>query len=212
MNKSKIEIVKPPWALKGSGLILVYKSIQMENQPVKGNYLGGPAVLMLVDYQSSPVGPYKELLFIPGRYDFGVKTGYQISYIRVSSDESTGNGIQNWGIPKKTGAFTVLSESNQKKWNMEDESEIVDCTFSHGRLAIPVFTKPLPYRLVQNMGEKLFITRPEASGTMTWAKLQNFKTNIPALHALNSTKPLLSVYVKNFRMVFPAPEILPYVF
>jgi acetoacetate decarboxylase len=60
---------------------------------------------MLVDYEQSPVGPYQELLFIPGRFQFGRRRYYMVTQIYVSTQVSVENGQENWGIPKQLAQF-----------------------------------------------------------------------------------------------------------
>ncbi len=108
-----MEIIKPrtyyppPWNLKGEGIIIVYnfKKEWIEKNGLltldkSGDYRGGLGFVMLVNYHESPVGPYKELLIIPGKYNPHKRQ--VISHIFVDSHGSTENGRYNWGIPKKT--------------------------------------------------------------------------------------------------------------
>lgn len=71
-----------------------------------GTFTGGPAVLMLLDYATSPVGPYRELLLIPGTFTVSGKTYLRVSHIYVSSTASVVNARRNWGIPKRLAVFT----------------------------------------------------------------------------------------------------------
>ena len=72
-----------PWQLKGEGVILTYlfKKAWVEEYgflPVylRGNFQGGLGFVMIVNYHESPVGAYKELLFIPGKFSH---TGKSVS-------------------------------------------------------------------------------------------------------------------------------------
>jgi len=101
------QLIFPPWKLEGRGIILLYNLKKSCLSPylstIDAHHLGGFSVLMLVDYQTSPIGPYHELLFIPGKFRMGKTSGYHISFIRVSTEISTINGTHHWAIPKKTG-------------------------------------------------------------------------------------------------------------
>ncbi|KIK69050.1 hypothetical protein GYMLUDRAFT_633942 [Collybiopsis luxurians FD-317 M1] len=63
-------------------------------------------LMLLVRYAASPVGPYDELIYVPGKwvYDDGMK-GFRITTIYVSSNASVFNGRQNWNIPKHLANF-----------------------------------------------------------------------------------------------------------
>ena len=67
-----------PWHLTGRGFILMYRfqdSFIRENcflpEEWKETKWSGMGYVMLVDYQDTPVGPYKELLVIPGKSRLG---------------------------------------------------------------------------------------------------------------------------------------------
>ncbi|KAI5803930.1 hypothetical protein EDC01DRAFT_726289 [Geopyxis carbonaria] len=82
--------------------------------PSSGAFTGGLGVVMLVRYSSSPVGPYDELMLIPGAFTVPA-TGerkQRITRIYVSSAASTLNGRRNWNIPKSVAAFKFLGPRN----------------------------------------------------------------------------------------------------
>lgn len=74
---------------------------------------GGLASVQILRYRSSPVGPYDELLIVPGKFshttnDNGVlvnKKNLRVSRIYVSQKESCYNGRKNWNIPKELARF-----------------------------------------------------------------------------------------------------------
>jgi hypothetical protein len=110
--KDENEIACAPWKLTGNGYILLYrftKAFVAEHGFLadfqKEKFVSGWGAVMLVDYQSSPVGPYHELLFIPGLFSFNKKKVFSISKIYVSTQSSVVNGIENWGIPKEFAEF-----------------------------------------------------------------------------------------------------------
>lgn len=90
-----------PWILHGRGLVfpcMLPKETAMQysayaedpNELVK--FVGGiGAAFILVNYTDSPVGPYKELVFVPGMYQYfdsvagKVKTAHGISRIWVDN-------------------------------------------------------------------------------------------------------------------------------
>ncbi len=63
---------------------------------------------MALDYASSDAGPYRELLYIPGRTSVQLPKrigGHSISHIYVTTAMSRDSGEENWGIPKQLGAI-----------------------------------------------------------------------------------------------------------
>ena len=69
-----MEIIKPPWKLKGDGYIILYKfnnKFLEDNRAIppflKEKRVKGYGAVMLVDYKESNVGLYQELLLITGK-------------------------------------------------------------------------------------------------------------------------------------------------
>ncbi|KAJ0423277.1 hypothetical protein BJY00DRAFT_310407 [Aspergillus carlsbadensis] len=63
--------------------------------------------VMIVRYEETDVGPYDELILIPGRAvnPHSGKAELRISTIYVSTDASVWNGRRNWNIPKHRAVF-----------------------------------------------------------------------------------------------------------
>jgi hypothetical protein len=61
---------------------------------------------------------------------------------------------------------------------------------------------------VQKANEKLLLTRPKSSGIAYWAKLKSLKIDDELFPDLSKVKPLLALHVENFKMKFPAPELI----
>ncbi|OBZ71563.1 hypothetical protein A0H81_08915 [Grifola frondosa] len=82
----------------------------------EGAFRGGMGFVMIVRYTDSPVGPYDELMMVPG--DFKNPSGTQrprISRIFVSTLASVYNGRRNWNIPKELANFTFTSNPNDHR-------------------------------------------------------------------------------------------------
>src|SRR5262245_61022490 len=111
MRQNDRQIVPPPWRLTGSGYILLYRwfprdfvAVQGQVPPaLAGSFKGGASAVMVVNYENSEVGPYRELLFIPGLFE----RGFSITRTYVSSQASVDSGRANWGIPKQLAEFDV---------------------------------------------------------------------------------------------------------
>ncbi|CAF1362267.1 unnamed protein product [Rotaria sp. Silwood1] len=111
-NMNKIKDAPAPWTLNGQVAYLfvhgsrsIQESFNENPDPIRSPFRGGIGGMLLVRYTDSPVGPYDELLFFPGCYQFGDTTYYRISQIYVSSMDSVINGRRNWSVPKKLARF-----------------------------------------------------------------------------------------------------------
>jgi hypothetical protein len=114
-----IPLSPPPWHLTGNGLVLLYRVPEKLNRergflfPYQVNgYKGWVGAVMMVDYKTSGVGPYRELLYIPGLFSLAGKLTFSISKIFVSTLESVRSGQENWGIPKDLADFSIISQDN----------------------------------------------------------------------------------------------------
>lgn len=207
----------PPWKLKGNGYIFLYhfpKSFvekfgflsDYQADRFNGDFVG---TVMLVDYATSAVGPYHELLFVPGRLDFDKKKIFSISKIYVSSQESVENGIANWGIPKELADFKITKLSEKEEIV---EVMIAGRTFFKGHLQkrsfkFPITTKFFPLKLAQKLGNDLLITNSPAKGKASFTKLLNIEVDSSHFPPISQLKPLSILAVSDFEMEFPHPEI-----
>mgnify|MGYP006140108817 FL=1 len=200
-----------PWKLKGEGIILIFKFNKdwVENHAhlpkhLVGKFRGGLGYVMLVDYHESPVGPYRELLIIPGKFR---KTKMQaITKIYVDSEASTLNGRKNWGIPKETLPFVWTKEQGRDIIGIKfGEKEVFSVEITHGGLSFPVSTSLLPIRLCQTLDKVKYYTKPFGSGWGKLAKIKNLAINPDFFPDFRGIKPLMAVKVNPFEIHFPEP-------
>ncbi|KAF8586944.1 hypothetical protein K439DRAFT_1408197 [Ramaria rubella] len=82
-----------------------------------GTFRGGlgNACVQVVRYFESPVGPYDELLYIPGKFDIPTgKAHLRVTRIYVSTEASIYNGRKNWNIPKYLARFAFTRTYPEK--------------------------------------------------------------------------------------------------
>ncbi|KAI1815457.1 hypothetical protein GGS20DRAFT_330314 [Poronia punctata] len=117
-----IEPAPAPWTLRGTvyGITLLpaspklpvkaYAPLERTSNFTEGEYVGILGMIQIVRYTESPVGPYDELLIIPGYFKYdreGHKTQkrVRVSRIYVSQKYTAWNGRTNWNIPKHLARF-----------------------------------------------------------------------------------------------------------
>ncbi|KAG8686268.1 hypothetical protein FRC09_014250 [Ceratobasidium sp. 395] len=88
---------------------------------LQATYTGGLGTIQLIRYHTSPVGPYDELLYVPGNMTYKTGpissiSGLSITRIYVSTAASIVNGRRNWSIPKQLARF---------EFKKEDESDVL---------------------------------------------------------------------------------------
>lgn len=206
-----------PWNLKGYGYIFIYRLKkdfvnQSGNVPsfLKGKYTGGFASLMIANYQKSNAGPYGELLFIPGKFNFNGKKLNTISKIYVSTSESVVNGRKNWAIPKERADFSFeeISKNTEKIIISLENKTIAEFFIKHNRFKFPVTTKLLPFPLVQQYENRYFFTNFFGKGKGQLAKIKTIKINSELFPDLSKCKPIVGIKVKPFNITFPKAEII----
>lgn len=164
---------------------------------------------MLVEYDDSAVGPYGEILLIPGRFTFpNKKTDWSISHIHVTSDDSTEWGNRNWAIPKVTSDISrteergIISIAGSYQGNSYFEASVKP----YGP-RIPITTAVLPISLVQPRNNELVRTSIKGNGKGRLASVKSISTFGDQFPSLDGIKPLIAMSIDPFEMTFPVPEI-----
>ena len=217
----EVKSAPAPWQLAGEGYILALwlpndfldqKTFLPLAQRLSRK--GRIAYVMFVDYAASPVGPYHELLFIPGSVDFDGERHLTISRIFVSSWDSVVNGRANWGIPKDRCDFSVQygADGIDHVALTLDGKAIVDLTFKAGGFNLPVTTKLLP-KSWRTLGQKLegqqYFYAPDASGHVRPAKLLAAQIDAEHFPDFRRGKLLAAMRVSDFKMGFPLARLTP---
>ena len=204
-----------PWDLRGSGCILLVRD-HPAPAPVGPDpaYAGGPGIVMFVDYAESPVGPYQEVLYIPGRYRFGSALRWSIERIYVSTWASVVNGRRNWGIPKDRGDSSHDGEGpGRDRYRVTVDGEPVatlDVTCHGPAVPLPGWLTPSRLRgLTQDYGGQRFSLAPLATGRIRFARVREFSANPATFAPLGPGNIVTAVAVPEFRMQFPVAAIEP---
>ncbi len=203
-----------PWHLTGRGFILMYRfqdSFIRENcflpEEWKETKWSGMGYVMLVDYQDTPVGPYKELLVIPGKSRLGGSRLATISKIYVDSVDSMENGRKNWGIPKELTDFTWEQEGREHIISIGSGESWMDIVLEPGSVPFPVDTRILPIHLYQELNNKIYRVSPRGKGTGHFTLVKGINVNPNFFPDIDLVEPLVAIYVDPFRLTFPEPEI-----
>lgn len=209
------QIAPAPWTLHGDGVVMmvhfpesfVLKHGFLADFQADG-YRGYIGTVMLVDYHTSGVGPYRELLFIPGIFTLGGQTTFSITKIYVSTYDSVWNGIENWGIPKEVADFNITTlPDGTRVFEISKEGELFfSARVKPWSFRFPVSTKLLPsFQVIQQRQGKLLLTKPEATGKGRLATFSQVHIDPAFFPDLRQGTILSTVAVEDFTMVFPKP-------
>lgn len=204
-----------PWHLRGSGYVFLFRSGSRaagEARPLPGfTFSRGLGAVMLLDYTESDVGPYRELLFIPGTYARGRRRFYSISRIFVSTQVSVDNGRENWAIPKEVADFEVTPEGRDERVRVSSGGRLFfDARLRSGRVRIPASTRLVPAflrTLCQIRDGRLYFTAPSGGGRVTRAHIEDARIDQAMFPDFVRYPGLLSVHVSDLRMHFPVATV-----
>jgi len=213
-----------PWDLRGRGYISLLRfspDSRVQDSFLPPSLLGRrrkspQALMMFVDYSQSDVGPYHELLFIPGSFPFeDGRNHLSISRIYVSSMDSVVNGQRNWGIPKDVAEFDVRygKRGVDRVTVSKDGRVFAELVFRHYPFWLPFLGGLVPKRfrtLGQHHEGKTYVYSPSASGWVQPARLVSARIYPELFPNIGRARALLTVKVARFRMGFPVSKIIPH--
>jgi len=141
----------PFGAYRGQGWVVFLSSVTAstcaairhfaEHPTTKGRLVGGPGFLSLYRYYESPFGPYDELSYSPGWYEYlnDGDRSYPASAKRITKSYVSCNDVQ---IAKIRYEMGIPAERAQFKWNSLPSGEVaVQVTLPNGLQVIDLIMK-----------------------------------------------------------------------
>jgi hypothetical protein len=133
-NRHPVQRAEAPWTLHAESYILFLKLSELPaglydpleeawSDERNGSFTGGLGAIMIIRYTSTPVGPYDEIMLIPGNFTVPQpsegppkipKKALRIARIYVSQRTTTYNGRLNWNIPKHLARFEFSAPVTKK--------------------------------------------------------------------------------------------------
>ncbi|NGP53445.1 acetoacetate decarboxylase family protein [Thioalkalivibrio sp. XN8] len=204
-----------PWRLTGDGWILLLELPEAARRDprhlppeLRDCPLGGPAIVMFVDYAESPAGPYRELLYIPGRFTLPDGAhAWSVTRIYVSTWESVANGRRNWGIPKDRADFAREQAGRGERLRVAAEGRMVaELELGARGPRLPARAGLLPAslrRLVQFHAGRRFELAPGAHGGVRLARVERLASDPGLFPALADARVRLALKAERFTLEFP---------
>lgn len=226
MNDPKtacVALAPAPWQLKGSGYIfalwmprdvLDHGSFIPPRTPRTGS--ARLAFAMFVDYQSSDVGPYHELLYIPGKLQFAKDDArMSITRIFVSTEASVVNGRLNWGIPKDRCNFDVTNSGPHDRISLRSDDGRVfaelDLEAFGPRLPAPMGWTPRSWRTLSQVRDgRRFTYVPDANGHFRFARVRDWRFDSQMFPDLARGRIVAALKITDFSMQFPVATESPF--
>ena len=215
----EIKPTKAPWHLRGDAYVAILKMPEalLEDscfvpEGLKDRRIKGNSTLMVVDYQESPVGPYRELLFMPGKYRAGSQTFTTISRIFVSTPESVVNGFANWRIPKTLADFSqrTLAQGKEQVSVSLGGRIFASLEFETSRLGIPFTDGFVPSRF-RTMGQfdqgRTYLYAPVTRASLRPSRMTCHFVDPGLFPDVSRGKVLRCLCLKHFRMDIPPARL-----
>jgi hypothetical protein len=217
----EVQAAPAPWQLTGDGWILLLELPQaVRRDPrhlppeLRDCPLGGPAIVMFVDYAESPAGPYRELLYIPGRFTLADgRHAWSVTRIYVSTWESVVNGRRNWGIPKDRADFSREQTDGAEHLKVSvDGRTVAELKLESRGPRLPARAGLLPAalrRLVQYHAGRRFELAPGAHGGVRLARATRLASDPELFPALAEARVRLALKAERFTLEFPRAASAP---
>ncbi|XXX77270.1 acetoacetate decarboxylase family protein [Sorangium sp. So ce134] len=208
-----------PWTLTGDAYIAMLElpeRLLREQcfipEALRQRFEGRYSLLMALDYTSSNVGPYRELLFIPGRYRTRRGLQWSISKIYVSSWDSVVNGQINWGIPKELADVELAREADgsERLRASQGGDVFAEVRFAAAGPSLPAGSALLPARwrgLVHHRDGRDYFCAPTARGRVRHARLLDARVDPARMPRVDEGRVVFAVRLSGFRAEFPAADV-----
>lgn len=199
----------PPWKIKGEAILMIFKFNekwveQKGNVPkrLQSKFRGGLGFLLLGDYLNTPVGPFRELIFVPGKF---YKTRRKVITKSFSSTEaSTQNGRANWGIPKETLPIQWEREKSRDSVRILKNGELIfTAEFNTMAIPFPLSTALFPLRLCQTWNRLKYFTRLTGFGWGKLIKINKLDLDPHFFPDIRSIAPIVAIKLSALQMTFP---------
>lgn len=211
-------IAPAPWALTGSGYIVLLRlpPRSLRSEPctpadLSDRLLPGLSLMMFVDYRTSPVGPYRELLFIPGRFRVDGSKRWSITRIVVDSRASVVSGRANWGIPKELATIDMERQPDGTEWIevSQDGRRVAELVFDTAGPTLPVDGAIIP-RSLRTMSQlrdgTMYSFSPDASGPLSYARMRAIRTDRERFPEIRTSNVIMALRAPRFELTFPVAE------
>lgn len=219
MNKNLLNPVvthPPPWHLNGDAFIMNYwlspaLTKASAHFGIAPSYLGRMVQVMLVRYETSPVGPYDELLLL----DHSIKYGGSLSFIPkiyVSTEVSVQHGQALWGIPKELAQFEWLERENTCYCQIQFGEQIMSIKLMKkpATQTASVSSKYLPdliLKIKQHDQSRTFSFAPQFSGALKPMQSIEWINTLDIFPDFSKATALKSFYIPEFQLIFPEAQI-----
>lgn len=201
------QVTPAPWTLTGRGFVLLLRS----RARVQGRgLLGRFSAVGFVDYATSDVGPYRELLHVPHLTRRSGGVGPTVRDIWVTLEASAVSGNANWGLTKSVAQIDrVTSAAGVESWTASDEAGELGRVLHHpSGPALPIAKPAGLGRLLQVRDGQAYATPVGVRGLVRWTEVVEASFD-PRVVDLEAHTIVGGVAITRGSMGFGVPAITP---
>jgi hypothetical protein len=211
-----VEAVAAPWALTGEGWVALFRLSATDaarpgvtRPELRDHWRGGIGAVAFMRYRTSGVGPYDELLFIPGLAAVGGKTAFTISQIYVTSEASVVNGRTNWGIPKDHADMQIvrLPAGEDVLRAGPEGAPFAELIARPAGPALPFNSAAFPIPIAQVWDGHIYRIGLTGKARARWLDVIRWRADGVRFPALAGLRPLVALKLDDFEITFPVAAV-----
>lgn len=198
---------------KGKAYICVYnfdaefvKKDSFQCQFLEGKASGGFGALIFVDYTETPVGPYQEVMFIPGKYEVGGESRYVATKCYVSKPEAIDANGDGFFGPKELAAFNVSMVDNSTIHLSVTKGRSKVLALEIGTwdaISLPASSSIISFPFMQLLnGQERLLWKYEARSAMNIAHLSSVQVRPAYFPDIAKFSPIVTLCLNNFELSF----------
>lgn len=203
-----------PWELKGYAIQTIMQLVDIDKvRPLippelkivsiwPGKTLGG---VYISSYSAGSVMEYNELIIVAAMVNYSGKLGSWISHIYVDNSDSVAGGREIWGLPKEMAEFTWQKGNPNHVIVRQDDRLLCQLTYSQPSWGLPV---PLTGTVFSSLDNNLMLFKGEFSSRIRLVTGELDIPNESPFAGLNLTRPWLTIYCDDLRLLAGAPTVL----
>lgn len=175
----------------------------------KERWVGGPGCIIFVDYRSSNIGPYQELLFLPGKVKAGGRKFFTITKAFVSSQAALEHAKENWGIPKELADFHFEKGSKDIETLKVTRNNVpvIEVTVQSSGMAFSFRSWMMPAAFLQHSGQRDFSFKLKGGGKARFAQNMKVDVNPELFPNFAFFKHIAVLRIDRFKLMIPPAKI-----
>jgi hypothetical protein len=211
--------VQPPWFLRGDAFLVLTISPTETNladaaisNEMAGIYNNLFNVMVVADYRESPIGPFRELAYIPGRFRFAFdEERMSITRSYATTEAGVLNRRAHWGVPTEFAEIVTKREPSDHEHFSVGQGKVADFSFECFGPSVPLNGKVIPPALRsfgQLRDDMTLLYTLGITGTMRAARFIPHSFDASRFPDMTKRQLVVSIKVSDFLAEFPLTTTL----